>query len=125
MFQLEDTFTYSWPVTVRRPSLKAPGEFDEFKFTAIFRAWSDDDVEAYNKEVAEDAVRPAAEQKLRRDEILHRVLTGWDEVNGADGKTLAFNEAALKRMLQHPWNRIGLYTAWNESNNPEARRKGN
>lgn len=125
MFQIEDEITYRWPVKVSRPSKDKPGEFDEFTFTAHFLAMPREKAEAYTKELTADLSRPATEQKLDSDELLLRVLVGWDEVNDMDGKPLPFSEEARAKMLRFAWNRLGLYAAWRASNNPEARAAGN
>jgi len=64
------------------------GSFKAHRFIARFRALTRDDVEA----AAGDA----------DTSWLERILAGWDEVAGADGKPLAFTPENLTRLLARP-----------------------
>lgn len=89
MFKIGNRDDYEWPVTVHPP--KDGGEFAEHAFKARF------------KRVDEPGVRDLSERsvtgKLDDMAFCREVLTGFSEIQGADGNALAFSKENLDLVL--------------------------
>ena len=121
-FRLTNEYRYPWPVTIRVPDPDRAGEILEQEFTATFLAMPLDEAEALDEEIDE---APARDQVRRRNDVLRRVLVGWDGIEDDDGAAVPFSDDALNAAIQHSWFRIGVYQAYFRSLQGEAPRLGN
>ena len=104
MFNLSQSATFWWPVTVMLP--KDGGGFDKATFDAEFRRKSDTELKAIRTRVEGDELTDAA--------FVREVLAGWRGVSdGAD--ELAFSETALARLLDVPGVAAAVVIAYVES----------
>jgi hypothetical protein len=114
MFVKRTSLTYWWPVTVAMPSADAPGTYDRQTFHALFDTL---DREEARKLDAEIRRAEATGDTSLHDGLLLRVVKNWKDVSeeGKPGE-VAFSAAALQAYCAAmPWFRIGLYRAWQES----------
>lgn len=110
MFKLEEQKTVKWPVTVHIP--RDGGRTTKAEFTAHFELLPQDEFrEIYAQENASD------------EDLLRRVLTGWDGVADADGGTIACNAETLETMIRIPYVRAAMVTAYLECSHGKAARK--
>jgi len=87
MFKLADeNTTYDYPVTVRVPA--AGGRAQEQTFTAHFRLITADEMKDIQAADGGD------------EAFFKRVLAGWDGIQDANGKPLAYNDKNLRRLAQ-------------------------
>lgn len=122
-FRLTSDHTYPWPVTLNIPDPEKAGEVIEQRFTATFRAMPLDEAKRLDEEIS---ALPAEQQTARQDDVLRRVIIGWDqEVVGEDDKPIPFSAAALEQAIQLSWFRIGCYRAYRQSLQGQAAKAGN
>lgn len=112
MFKLSQNTTYRWPVTVHIP--QDGGKFVKATFTAEFRALPQNEI---------DQVITDAREGDRDADLCAECLTGWSGVQDGDGTDLPFSDEAKAKLLNVPYARIALVTAFFESLNGGARRK--
>jgi hypothetical protein len=122
-FRLTTEHVYPWPVVCEVPDPDDAGNIVEQKFTVTFRAMPKSEGEALEEEIA---ALPPKQQSARQDDVLRRVVIGWNgDVIGDDKKAIPFSAEALEQAMQFSWFRIGCYRAYRQSLQGEAAKKGN
>lgn len=110
MFKLEEQKNIKWPVTVNIPC--DGGRTTKGEFTAHFELLPQDEFrEIYAQDNASD------------EDLLRRVLTGWDGVADADGQPIEYNEDTREMMIRIPYVRAAMITAYLECSHGKAARK--
>lgn len=113
MFKIAQNPTYQWPVTVHIP--QDGGKFMKATFTAEFRALAQERI---------DAVIAEARGGDSDADLMSECLIGWSGVADADGTDLPYSDEAKARLLDIPYVRAALATAFFASiSGDEARRK--
>lgn len=78
--------------------LRLPGG-EEAEFRAQFRLIPPEDYDA-----AMSMMRAGGKEAVAaRNDLLRRIVTGWDGVVDAEGKAVAFDPARLQSLAQHTW----------------------
>lgn len=123
-FVLAETPRYWWPVIVRVPDEKTPGQVSEQRFTMLFEPR---DQEAALDELTEIAEIDDLADRLRAERaMLCRVCKGWDnDVVGDDGSPVPFTPENLDLAMQRQWFRLAVNAAYVESLSGQAARLGN
>lgn len=110
MFKLEEQKNVKWPVTVNIP--RDGGRTTKAEFTAHFELLPQTEFrEIYEQENASD------------EDLVRRVLTGWDGVADADGQPIEYNEDAREMMIRIPYVRAAMVSAYLECSHGKAARK--
>lgn len=138
MFVLSETFSFSWPVSVREPDPDNPGKLLEHSFTARFELLDRDEAIANDRARVEIVLRLADEgdpgqlQQIREDLAAHdrasilRVLRGWGEdLVDFKGEPIPFNEATVQAVLKHDRVHHALQRAYQEAISEDKARLGN
>lgn len=89
MFVLSQSDAYKWPVTVSTPV--DGGKFQNHTFTAVFKRLTQTRIQ----EIA------SAEGQTDKD-IAREVVTGFEDINDADGTAIPFTSSTLERLLDAP-----------------------
>ena len=98
--------TFKWPVEVKEPSAKRPGEFESSEFIAIFKR-----VKMSELEKMGDATGLP---------FLEKIMVGWEGIE-EDGKPLAFSKELLKEFGDDvDWLKSGLNAYTNTYSEGEA-----
>lgn len=116
---------YWWPIKVRLPNANAAraGQFEEFQFKAQFEAISTEEADTI---IADVNALPAEDRKGRQNDLLLRVVVGWDDqIIDEDKEPVPFDTGTLISLLTDPWVLVAFWRAWTESMSGEAGRKGN
>lgn len=104
MFKITQDRTYKWPVTVHIPA--DGGKFTKATFTAEFRGMSQDAIDTtLNDMRAGD----------RDADFSNECLVGWSGVQDHDGTDLPFSDEAKIKLLNIPYVRAAIVTAFFES----------
>lgn len=124
-YQLTDTFTYWWPVTVRipNPDPDHAGEIVEQTFKMQFMALDRDEQIAEQQKL--DELTAVDDIKAHEHDLLRRVCKNWVGVVGDEKAPVGFSSDAFDKALQKGWFRQGVYDAFNESMSGEEARMGN
>lgn len=110
MFKLEEQKEVKWPVTVNIP--RDGGRTTKAEFTAQFQLLSQDEFkEVYEQEGASD------------EDLLRRVLTGWDKVCDANDESIEYNSDTREVMIRIPYVRAAMVAAYLECSHGKAARK--
>lgn len=75
---------FTWPVRVTRPD---GGKWQQFEFTAHFRAFTKDDLDRL------------AAGEINGADTIRAHLVGWEGVQDADGQPLAFTDESVSAAL--------------------------
>lgn len=110
MFKLEEQKNVKWPVTVNIP--RDGGRTTKAEFTAHFELLPQDEFrEIYAQENASD------------EDLLRRVLTGWDGVADAEGGAIDYTPDTREMMIRIPYVRAAMVSAYLECSHGKAARK--
>lgn len=110
MFKLEEQKTVKWPVTVNIP--RDGGRTTKAQFTAHFELITQDEFrDIYAQENASD------------EDLLRRVLRGWDDVAGAGDEAIDYNPDTREMMIRIPYVRAAMVSAYLECSHGKAARK--
>lgn len=101
MFKLAPSDSYKCAIQVELPG----GE--KHTFDALFRRFEQSQVDDLYQQLAENAIS--------EDELVKKVLVGWDKVSDEDGTPLDFTAHNLERLLEVFPMRSTLATAWVDS----------
>lgn len=114
MFKIAQNPSYKWPVTVYVP--QDGGKFLKATFSAEFRRLPQDEIDRLLQELrnGDPDVSFAAE-----------CLIGWSGVQDTDGGELAYCDEAKDKLLNIPYARNGVVTAFFESISGGAARRKN
>lgn len=126
MFVLKKEETYEFPVEVKTPNSRIPGQHLVQRFTAVFRSAAVDDSRAILKEA--DRAQGRGEQWTGDKDLLREVLVDWKDVQGEDKEPVAFGPDTLELMLNNPFALAALMEAYRRSVSGEqvqARKRGN
>ena len=85
-FVRKKTKVYPWPVEVKRPSEKKPGEFEKYEFKGKFVRLSRTELDKFEDEDEFSA--------------LEKILVGWEDVNEEDGTPITFTKSTLKEFSE-------------------------
>lgn len=124
-FVVTQSRLYWWPIKVRVPNsdAKRAGQFEEFQFKAQFEAISTDEAD---KLIADVNALPPDERTGRQNDLLLRVVKGWDDqIIDESKEAIPFDPDTLSQLLTDPWVLVAFWRAWGESMSGEAGRKGN
>jgi hypothetical protein len=116
---------YWWPVKVRLPAQdeRRAGNVEEFTFKAQFEAINTDEAKAIRDEIA---ALPEEERDARKNDLLLRVVVGWnDDIVGEDKKPIPFDRDTLVEIIKDPWVLMAFWVAWSESMTGDSARRGN
>lgn len=103
MFKLAKVNRVYWPVTVQIP--QDGGTSQKATFEAQFEILSQDEADAV-----------VMGRNDAHTDLLDRVLVGWKNVRGAEGEAeIPFTDEAKKQLLEIPYVRTGLMTAYAEA----------
>lgn len=108
--------SYLWPVTI---SVPVDGRYDEFRFRARFKRYTQQETEA----LVMRAVRTAQALQLGQEppaggtdlDIAREIVEGWADVQGDDGADVSFSSAAFEQVLRIQGAANAIVTAWNDS----------
>ena len=114
MFKTMQDLTYEWPVTVYVP--KNGGKFFKATFTAEFRVLSQDEI---------DRVLANIRENDADTNFAGECLAGWKEVQDDDGSELVYSDGAKAKLLNIPYVRNAVVTAFFESISGGAARRKN
>lgn len=114
MFKIAQDPSYEWPVNVFIP--RDGGKFVKGTFTAEFKALPQDEIDSILRD-ARDGVTDA--------DFCVQSLVGWKGVQDEDGSELRFSEEAKAKLLNIPYARHALVTAFFESISGGAARRKN
>lgn len=118
-YVLAATVSYWWPVVVRIPDPNVAGAIIEQKLKVLFEPEEQDAaIEQAEIYAALPTVKARADHE--RDQLL-RVVKDWDDVVTAEKHTVPFSEENFRAALQRKWFRDGVYRAYSESLNGDAR----
>ena len=112
MFKISQNTTYKWPVTVHIP--RDGGKFVKGTFTAEFKAMPQNEI---------DGVLADLRDGHQDADLASACLTGWANVQDDDGSDLPYGDEAKDKLLNVPYVRVALVTAFFESIGGGARRK--
>lgn len=122
-FVLAESARYWWPVTVRVPDEKRPGELVQQKLRVQFQPTSRDEA---LRAVEERASITAARDLIEHDRSqIETVVTDWSGVVDPDGNDVPFSRDALRMAIDQSWFRTAIERAYAESLYGEAGRLGN
>lgn len=116
---------YFWPIKVRMPTadMRRAGNVEEFTFRAEFEAIDTDEARQIREEVN---ALPADERHARQNDLLLRVVVGWDEdIVDEDKQPVPFETETLAQLLKNQWVSVAFWRAWGESMSGDSARKGN
>lgn len=101
MFKIEPQKIVKWPVTVNIP--QDGGRTRKSVFSAEFELLPQDEFSAiYREDGGND------------EDLLRRVLVGWQDVGDADGEAIDFNADAREMMIRIPYVRAAIVSAYLE-----------
>lgn len=109
----EDAYTF--PVKIKVPSTRLPGQFQEYTFQAKIKALPTSESRAMV--AAADQAREQGRHGEAMDldkQLLRQVICGWE------GVTEEFNEDNLEEALDNPFFLSGLMDAYRKSLSGEA-----
>lgn len=112
MFRIAKNTSYKWPVTVHIP--QDGGKFVKATFTAEFRALPQSEIDSVLQDIR-DGDRDA--------DFTERSLIGWSGVQDDDASELPYSDEAKAKLIDIPYVRNALVTAFFESISGGARRK--
>lgn len=118
-FRLVKTPVFWWPVVVRVPDPVRAGAIIEQRFEMEFEALGRAEALALRNEV--QALTDPAERDRREHALLERVCRNWREVDDEEGRSVPFSPDAFAAAMQQSWFRAGVYAAYAEAMNGEAR----
>lgn len=113
MFVLRKEETYEFPVDVKLPNPRIPGQFVVNRFHAVFRALPVDQARALLREA--DKARERGEHWTGDKDTIREVLAGWRDVQGEAGEELPFSPETLEHMLDNPFALAALMEAYKRS----------
>lgn len=111
-FVLTESYVYDWPVKALVPDPSKPGAMLEQELVVKFAAMSRDEAKRLDAEIA---ALPETEQVARQDDVLRRVLVGWEGVVDSEDRRVPFAQETLDIALQFPWFRSACYRAYADS----------
>jgi len=79
--------SYPWPVVVKRPSEKNPGEFETSEFLITFKRLSQAQLNDFQE---------SSDQK----KALLEIVLGWSEILEEDGTEVPFSKATLREFSE-------------------------
>ena len=79
--------SYPWPVVVKRPSEKNPGEFESAEFVITFKRLSQTQLNDFQE---------SSDQK----KALLEIVLGWSEILEEDGTEVPFSKATLREFSE-------------------------
>ncbi len=112
MFKIAQESTFKWPVTVHVP--KDGGKFTKASFTAEFKALPQDEID----EVIADARDGRTDSNFAAT-----CLVGWKGVQDESGEEMEFDDDNKDKLLNIPYVRNAVVTAFFEALSGVARRK--
>lgn len=101
MFKIEEQKSLQWPVTVNIP--RDGGKITKSTFTAEFELISQDEFTAIYKE-----------DSGTDEDLLRRVVIGFDGVNDSNDKTISFSDESRDKLIKIPYVRSALVNAYLE-----------
>jgi hypothetical protein len=114
MFKIEEPASYTWPVEVFCP--RDGGKFVKATFTAEFKTLPQQDIDRIIADLRDG--NPDAD-------FATECIAGWNGVQDADGAELAYSDEAKAKLLNIPYVRNGVVTAFFKSLNGGANRRKN
>lgn len=114
MFKITQNPTYTWPVTVHVP--KDGGKFVKATFTAEFRALEQDEIDRVLQDIRDGDPDT---------NFAGECLSGWKDVQDDDGSALVFSDDNKAKLLNIPYARNAVVTAFFESISGGAARRKN
>lgn len=112
MFKIDQEPSYEWPVNVFIP--RNGGKFVKSTFIGEFKALPQSEIDSILRDVREGADDA---------DFCAESLIGWSGVQDADGSELRFSDEAKAKLLNIPYARHAVVTAFFESISGAARRK--
>ncbi len=114
MFKIAQDPTYKWPVNVFIP--KDGGKFVKATFTAEFKALPQDEIDGVLTDIRDG----------RADaDFAVECLVGWKGVQDSDGSEMVYSDEAKAKLLNIPYARNAVVTAFFESISGGAARRKN
>lgn len=114
MFKIEQNQSYQWPVNVFVP--RDGGKFVKATFTAEFKALPQSEIDSILRDVREGTVDA---------DFCIESLVGWKGVQDDDGSDLPFSDEAKAKLLNIPYARHAVVTAFFDSISGGAARRKN
>lgn len=124
-FVFTKTRRFYWPVKVRVPNEdpRRAGQMSEFKFNALFEAIDTEEAKSIRSEVDQ---LPPDEQVDRQNDLLRRVVVGWNEdLIDEDKAPIPFSPEVLDELLRDPWVLLAFWIAWGEALSGDNGRRKN
>lgn len=123
-FKMVTKKTFRWPVKIKVPSEKHPGQFDTQTIEVQFRAMGKDDIEGLAKVRA--TLKTDDEIIALDDKSLRETIVGWkaSDIMDEEGNEVTFSEENLEIVLQFAWSRTGFMEAFAQAMSGEPA-KGN
>lgn len=122
-FKLVDTYRYWWPVIVRIPDEHNPGKMVEQELKVLFEPLPRQEAVAAAEAYAK--LRTARDQADHEHQQLLAVVKNWADAEDQDKNPIQFSEEVFRQALEHPWFRVGVYSAYTDSLNGIEARVGN
>lgn len=125
-FFLDQSDSYSWPVTVKVP--ENGGKFRSLTFDALFSRVSTERQEELGRQLLKQKTRldfGETDDLLTPRQIASEILVGWEGIKdkeGDKGQDVPFSESTKARLLNIPEVVNAILEAWNKSV-PEAKIK--
>jgi hypothetical protein len=120
MFDLKKEATYEFPVDVKQPNPRLPGQFVTSRFHATFRALPTS--QSRDMVAGADAARAAGRMGEAMDldkDLLREATCGWRDIV-VDGEAFPFSEENLEEAMLNPHCLNGLIDAYRKSIAGEA-----
>jgi hypothetical protein len=95
MFVIDQSPAYEWPVRFVQAAEEG-GKHVEHGFTATFKRYKDDELDALAKQATAPANRPTDKQ------VAQKLLAGWNDICDSSGQALPFTPANVARVLAVP-----------------------
>jgi len=100
-FILEQSPTFSWPITIRE--VADGGRHRTHQFEAIFRRLPQsrmEEVQLQYQQMKSAAVHDREIDAIPTREIAGEILAGWTGINNPDGSAVEFDELAKAQLLE-------------------------
>ena len=112
-FTLDQSESYTWPVTIEIPV--DDGKYERSKFKGKFKRISQSRVREMGELIGTD--------ELTDVDVCKEVLIGWEGIEDADGEPETFSQSKLSQILDVPLVATAIATAFFESMMGGAKRK--
>lgn len=112
-FVLDQSATYTWPVTLLIPT---DGRREKHTFDAEFRRLPQTRINEIVRQARRMSVSTSDDvEELEDQDAARELLAGWSGIHDAKGEPIKFGESALTQLLEIPTVAAQIVRAWFES----------